>query len=203
MEVKIKGIRLDIALIIPLIILLVGYFFLGRYLRILEVDDGFRGSWLAIAILSFLSIYIYPANLGGLAGAFFASVLVFPRLGIIPGIFTLAIATIYTLIALDEQGRQNTPAQLPSLKISEWSIALCTIALTILLSLAISQIPINWIAVGLIGITSGAIATIGTQLKSSELNFRITSNLLGSITLVGMIVGYIQANFTYFRDSAN
>jgi hypothetical protein len=202
MEVKIKGIRIDIALIVPLVIILIDYFFLGRYLRILEVDFGFKASWLNIIIFTTISIYVFPANLGGLAGAFIGSALVFLRLGIIAGIFTVAIAIIYILIALDEQGRQNTSEQMPSLKVYEWLYVLGMLAISSFIGLAITQIPVNWVSVGLIGITGGAIATIGTQLKSSELNFKQTSFLLGTITLIGLVVGYAQASFTYFTTSA-
>jgi hypothetical protein len=199
MEIKINSIRLDVSLLVPSGLLLFGFIFLGRYLRILQIDNGFRAIWFAIPLIMLTTILVLPINLGGLVAAILGISVVFWKFGILPGIVSLAITITYILLSLDNVSRQK---QIPILKWQEWLAALGTVAITLGLSLAIARSLPTWISSISIGIVAGAIATIGTQLKQAELTIRQTAIGLGGLTLIGLMIGLIHASFTYLPKAA-
>jgi hypothetical protein len=199
MQIKVAGLRLDASLLIPLGILFVIQIFFGRALRILRIEHGFDFVWFTALTLIVTSIFVLRLNLGGLLAAIFALVLATFQLGVFPGILALAIAIIYILIVLDETSRA---AQIPSLRWQEWLATLGIVWVALCLSFgSILTLP-PWFAAVVVGFSSGAIATIGLQLKQAELTFRQTALLVGGTSLVAISLGLIQASLTIFPSTA-
>lgn len=194
MEIKIKNLRLDSALLIPVSILLIGYFSLGRYLRILEVDQGLRSVWLPVVLICLGSVWALPINLGGLVGAIALIGISFWQLGIGSGLISLLVAISYLIIALDEIKPQE---QLLPLKPLEWLAVLVITSLAIALGLGLTHTFSNWIAGFILGISAGAIATIGSQIEQSELKYSQIAFSTGITVLITLLLGLAQASLTY------
>ncbi|MDX1978529.1 MAG: hypothetical protein SFT94_12725 [Pseudanabaenaceae cyanobacterium bins.68] len=199
MEIKIKDLRLDSALLIPTGILLIGFFSLGRYLRILEVGQGFRAVWLAVALICLSSIWTLPINLGGLVGGLILVGISFWQFGLVSGLITLVAAIAYLVIALDDIKPQ---AQVLTLKPYEWLAVLVIIGLALGIGLGIAHTFSGWLGGFTLGICGGAIATIGFQIQQSELKYRQIALTTGISVLISLGLGLLQASLTYFPTAA-
>jgi hypothetical protein len=205
MYIKIKGIFIRVILVAQLAVLLLGYGFLGYYLRFLYRETRLLEGLLLLSI-SLAATWAIAFNLGGLIAVAVTAIISFLYGGLVPSAIATGAGASFLFFCLWGDDYEVPDRQDENLNGLDWLKTIVTIAFAaIFASLLLSTSATSWFAYLLAGGVAGAVATVGLQTKSVNLNKHKTFLLLLCVAVVGIAIGAIfdslWFDFTFRRPS--
>jgi hypothetical protein len=197
MYIKVKGIYVKLLLLIPLIILFLGYSLLGRSLYILYQQDNAASSLIALVVcLSLAGVWALPQNLGGIIAALGCLILTFAWAGPMPCAIATVTAAIFAWIGLRDADYGNPDSE-RNLTWQEWLAVVITILLPLPIARVMLQSLTGYPQSIALGALAGIMAILGPQIKSAELPAKFVFQLLMAIVLLGLFIGWVHGTLTY------
>ncbi len=180
---------------LPLLIIFLGYGFLGRYMRILYIDSISLNSSLAVLTLAIASVWAVPLALGGIVATILSLALTFRIAGINTGLIATVVAAIVIWVGFKDTDIEKDTEK--DLAWQDWLATLVTLVWAVVTTLAISKSLSGGIASVFLGANAGAIAAIGLQFKSASLTQAQNFQFLGTVATLGILIGLAHGIFTY------
>jgi hypothetical protein len=191
MYIKAKGIAIAPLLLISLLIVSLGYGFLGNSIFIYRTHSL---AIISLIGLSLAGIFALAQGEGGLIAAFIAIAFFFWKGGINAGIVAAVTAIAFLWIGLRQNdlkinsGKAIAPLEMLGIAV--------TVILTLTITMAISSILSGAIAGIAVGAIAAAITTIGLQIKDAEIPRKSGLWLLAIALGFGLVVGLGYGVFT-------
>jgi hypothetical protein len=197
MYIKIKGVFIRVVLIAQLAFLLLGYGFLGYYLRFLYRENRLLDSLLLLS-LSIAATWAISFNLGGLVAVAIAALVSFLYGGLIPCLIATGAGAAFLFFCLWGDDYEAPEAIDQNLNRLDWLVAIITIAFASIFAVVLLETdPKNWLAHLLAGGMAGAVATVGGQTRSVNLTRAKTFLLLMGLAALGLAIGGIYASIWF------
>ncbi|MEE3716803.1 hypothetical protein V2H45_08600 [Tumidithrix elongata RA019] len=197
MYIKIKGIFIRVILLVQLAVLLLGYGFLGYYLRFLFRESRFLDCLLLLSI-SLAATWAIAFNLGGLIAIAATALIAFLYGGLVPSAIATGAASAFLVFCLWGDDYEEPDRKDENLNKLDWLVTIITIAFAAIFALLlVDSAPTVWISYLLAGGVAGAAATVGLQTKSVNLSRWKTVVLLLVLAVVGLAIGGIFDSFWF------
>lgn len=195
MYVKVNGVFVKLAFLVPLLIIFLGCGIMGRSLALLYfANNSLTSTFLLIAYIA--GIYAVSFGLGGIMATFVSLALAFTQVGFVPG--AIAVVTTGLIIWLGFQDLDATDSSRDkNLTPQEWGLVAATVAFGSALTVTMIQSTSGMVAGIFTGAIAGAIAVFGIQLKSSDTGIAKPSRLLLVGSIVSLSIGLVYGYFTY------
>jgi hypothetical protein len=197
MQIKIKGLYLNLPLLLSQIVLFLGYTFLGRSLYNLHRQDSPPSSLILLVVgLCFAGVWALPQNLGGIIAAFGCLILTFFWAGPVPCMVATVIALLFVWIGLQNTDSGNADIE-KNFTWQEWLAVVVTILLPLPIAMAMLQSFADYMQSFALGGLAGAVTIMGAQIRAAELPIKLVFLILSIVTLLGLFMGWLYGSLTY------
>ena len=149
MALKIGRIEIGLRLLLSFAAIAIAYGYLGSYISILFKADNYLTASLVL-ILAIAGVFAIPQSVGGLLAAIAAIAIVCWQASLTSGLITVGVCLF--LYWLGFQDVRYNPAPDKKLSIFEIIATVVTIALSVVVSISLFQISIQWLASLAIGV---------------------------------------------------
>jgi hypothetical protein len=179
---------------LPVMSLLLGYGFFGRFLRAIALDGANSTILFLLWALGLGGVWALSMD-GGLLATVLALGLVFKLGGIGSGFIAVAAATCTIWLGFLQTDRERSQAQ--NLTLSEIGAVIVILSLVVFMTLATYQALTGEVAAVISGAIAGSYTVIGAQIKASGLTNRQALQFFASIATLGLAIGWVYGWFTY------
>jgi len=194
MALKIGRIEIGLRLLLSFAAIAIAYGYLGSYLSILFKADNYLTASLSL-ILAIAGVFAIPQSVGGLLAAIAAIAIVCLYANLTSGLITVGVCLFCYWLGFQDVRYNPVPEK--KLSIIEIIATLVTIALSVVVSISLFQIPIKWFASLAIGVFAAAITLIGKQIQYLELPPTKNFVILGTLSGVSLVIGFV-VKFIFF-----
>jgi len=195
MYVKINGVFIKLSFWIPVLIIFLGYGFVGRSISMLYQQSNSATTTFLLA-LCVAGVYILPIGLGGIIATIVSLAVFFAIAGFSSGLVASAAAALVIWLGFQDADSDIVDRD-KNLITQQWLIVAATTCLALTLMFTIAQTTTGAIADLIVGATTGSIAVIGLQVKSSEQSLANPSRFVRFGVIASLSIGFIFGLLTY------